>query len=1220
MKKITYNLIFFLLSFLLIPLVNSNWDDYNSVPYEARISSPYNVEVNLKNISCNSSSFVSWDIFDVLNFQWTSWINCVKNWTHVTCNKTESTYMWWTIDWTLLAVWTYDDILSELWVEQNIIDQISWDYINVFSFYMNIMMTSNGGSINNWERIYDFSDFWPFIINLDYRDISKCPPSWISWDFFVSPNSWSSPLDVSFSGSFSGWDPTSYEYLYTFWDGSTGSILNTNHVYTSYTPSEDFYVSLNVKDKNWNTYNWEKVINVTNTWALDVDITASPDFWITPLPVNFNSNVTGWNWIYTYRWYISWIEVWNNHELDYTFYNYDILIKYYLVELIVEDSDWRVGRAEKSIAVAQEQDSWDAYPAILSYVHFNGCSYEWLTNGYTCYASWAIDFSLRLSSLWRRSDLTPIWISQLTLNINNWANTWWLSSTYKNIAVNDTSIHYVKMISELFKQPWDYTLEFFWKWDVLDPLTWTNLYNLKLHIIPNNDFETVWTASSSSDYIFVNSGSINICQDIEDSYWNIINKDYALTSNKVQNNLWVSLNVSNVSFNNSTFCFDVWSSVPAFWVDFDALVPEHVQRTSLLANWNDKILDLDWTYDFYKPNILGDILANCTQEWLPNEYTCYASWAIDFSVNLSSVWDFWDWSPWISQLQLNINNWANTGWLSSIDKNVSISDESNHNVVIESDLFKQAWDYTLEFVWKWDISNSLTWTDIYDIKLHIIPNNDFSFSWLPQSSGDVYANWTSYINICQDIVDSYWNTINKDYSLNDDKVVSLVNLYSDQINNTWNALIVDNVTFNNSAFCFDVASVVPVNDLEFKIYVPEHTESTLLNMNNSYKEFILNWSFNFTNPIIYSFKLSNNSWSTWTALPEVWRNQMYKLELINTWWLASYHNWALNISESTVQNEIHWHTWSTFDHIDNSFDSNMDSNYVWFNWFVESAVDIPSDPHIITKDLVISYDVLWKFVRYKLDDTWIYWKKRLWMRAYWIVNWIWLPSASWNIEGSWSLDKSKLRLAINKNAYNLIKWMSNWQEANWVKYVNWDITIWWDLSYETLIVKDWNVIIDSDLNLSKKKLWIIVLYDDFNIDTDNWKWNIYINSDVTEINAIMYADWWLISSNIYWVPYLSDTFTRMNDLQKQLIMNWALFTRNTIWWAIMNLDDKYILPLWDETINLDKAILYDLNYIRTWNIWCEDLDLDTFCDKYMNYFIVIYDSRLQSDPPKWFSY
>ena len=198
--------------------------------------------------------------------------------------------------------------------------------------------------------------------------------------------------------------------------------------------------------------------------------------------------------------------------------------------------------------------------------------------------------------------------------------------------------------------------------------------------------------------------------------------------------------------------------------------------------------------------------------------------------------------------------------------------------------------------------------------------------------------------------------------------------------------------------------------------------------------------------------------------------------------------------------------------------------------------------------------------------------------------------------------------------------MKSWEIVWWVKYVLGDTTLAWEINYETLVVVDGNVTITDNVNNSKKKFWIIVLKDNYDVNKDiEWKGNIYIKPNVTQINAIIYSDGALISTDNSWKVYSEDSSTRTANLNKQLILNGSVFTRNTIGWAILAWG-KYILPWWVKTDDFDKAMVYDLNYIRRWGNWCDKNNNSSCIDswEYREPFIIKYDSRIQTAPIKLF--
>lgn len=299
-----------------------------------------------------------------------------------------------------------------------------------------------------------------------------------------------------------------------------------------------------------------------------------------------------------------------------------------------------------------------------------------------------------------------------------------------------------------------------------------------------------------------------------------------------------------------------------------------------------------------------------------------------------------------------------------------------------------------------------------------------------------------------------------------------------------------------------------------------------------------------------------------------------------------------------------------------------------------SAVSLNREPWIQVKKPIINYTIDWKNVRYYLSENdepedessiKIVWNSFLGIKIVWWLQWDGKYEFTWQNRNISDLSSSEQRSLIRKNAYNFVSSMSPWTKLSDVKYIKWDITISWDQDYETLVVVDGNVIIEgTNLNPSNKKLWIIVLKDQYDVNKDyNNKWNVYVKWSVRNINAVIYADGWFISADNTWKPYIVDSSQRTIDLQEQLIMNWSLFTRNTIWWAIYK-DWYYLLPGWMKlywNTWYDKAMVYDLNYIRRWNKWCDKNNNQVCSDswEFKEWFVIKYDSRIQTNPPKLFT-
>lgn len=477
------------------------------------------------------------------------------------------------------------------------------------------------------------------------------------------------------------------------------------------------------------------------------------------------------------------------------------------------------------------------------------------------------------------------------------------------------------------------------------------------------------------------------------------------------------------------------------------------------------------------------------------------------------------------------------------------------------------------------------------------------YKWLKNSN---YANNYDQYEYQISIKDKYLNPIyNKEIlSLNTDCwVYSWCNNLKTLLETTGNDALIESyssITDSNWLISLALKSLAPwIFNEVFKIKMYDWD----VNYNNTSNiKYYSIWSFSSTNSFIkpITWKLSITEW--WTY-PEIWKNQKYKVWLNELSWNLTLSNWSLDVSKDTIINKTSWHFWNTFNLIDKSFWKNLDS-FLWFSWSVDVNENILSWINISSKDLIISYVIWWEPVKYILDDFWLKWcnVSTLWLKIIWNLQWDWKSNITWQKANFSDLSKLAFRTKIRNNWYKYIKSMSDWQILNWVKYVHWDIKISWNVIwYETLIVYNWNVIIEGDLNTIWDKLWIIVLKDKYLVNYDYHKsWNIYVDKNVEKINAIIYADWWFFSSKADWTRYQD------NELNKLLTLNWTLFTRNTIGWAV-KANSKYLLPWWEQITNYNLAHIYDLNYIRK---------VDNKCNWVDNYsFLIKYNSDIQMNPP-----
>lgn len=454
---------------------------------------------------------------------------------------------------------------------------------------------------------------------------------------------------------------------------------------------------------------------------------------------------------------------------------------------------------------------------------------------------------------------------------------------------------------------------------------------------------------------------------------------------------------------------------------------------------------------------------------------------------------------------------------------------------------------------------------------------------------------------------------------------------SDRINNKWNALNFENVS--STSIPNNTSNNFTVNITWIKSRAPFASNNWKISLSSWWAQFVLNnVNYNFKKPFTWYIKTWNNVNNTWEWTTTIWTLNKYKLLLDkkSTIDMSTLANYSMN----NFSNEIKplW-TWVELQSTSLDVSTLKDLNWAVFTTRLNTtswASSLNKTPWLQVNLPIVSYKLWWEDISYYLSswDSWndmspitTTWDDFMAMKIIWNLQWDWKSQLTWQEKNISDLSTSKFRDDFRKNVYNLIKSMNSWDILNWVKYVEWNVTLSWSNGdFETIIIKNWNLTIEWDLNTDNKKLWIIVLKDWY--DVNSWysdKWNIYIKPNVTKINWAIYADWWIISVDNNWKLYLSDTATRTQELRKQLYIKWSIFTRNTIWWAIQAWWE-YVLPWWSKTSDFNKSMQYDLNYLRRWNAWC-DKNNNWSCNdrwEYPNYFIIDYNSSIQTDPPKLF--
>jgi len=779
-----------------------------------------------------------------------------------------------------------------------------------------------------------------------------------------------------------------------------------------------------------------------------------------------------------------------------------------------------------------------------------------------------------------------------------------------------------------------------------DSVSWLNTtrYNIWSDLNSDcSDWATTAPTLSETDWTYI----VYVCS--KDNAWNITraNQTYKIDKTKPTlsaidtDNNWkqwpisIALNTSDPLWTSATqkswlkYSKYNWDSAcsSTVWIDY--------------TDWQTISYDTEWRHTLYLCN--GDIA------WNINTWTSWL-YLIDKTNPITTLNSIID-SKKAGKNNININETIFDDKLKADTINLYWE---NHDVKYELTI---KWPYQTWYIWTVINENSVnineSWNIVNNQKLN--KTFDLTLAWkydvaikLTDKSGRVY-NESKTITIYPADLDqtksniSLDDSVNTKYANNKDtykynivlKDIYWNNIYDKKMTNIeqkWDIKTVDN---NNAIITLDdykYKSSDKDGKTTFKIksLSPwEYNEIFKLTMNKWWDDYVDNtfpqsidrwYNINsFKKPFIVELKVSNDDIS-YNANPEVWNAQKYKFELTNTWKLIWYTDWSIDYGK--IKLWVEWHFWEDFKEEKYTFDNNYNT-YLWFTARINANKNYLSQPKI-SWPLYITYDIGWKKVKYLInwsdsainnDNVSIEWEEQntLWLRVIWTLQWSQTASEVWQKANFSDISKSELRTQIRKNAYEFTKSMKSWEIVNWVKYVNWDVTLSAssNLWYETLVVKNWNVIITW--NLTQSKLWIIVLEDWYNVqDWYNLNWNVFITPNVTKINVVIYTDWWFLSSidDNKW-KLSEDAITRTSKLQKQLVLNWTLFTRNTIGWAI-KANNTYTLPGWSKVKDFNQAMYYDLNYIRRWNEWYSEYKWE------YDYFVIKYDSTVQSNPPKLF--
>jgi len=796
-----------------------------------------------------------------------------------------------------------------------------------------------------------------------------------------------------------------------------------------------------------------------------------------------------------------------------------------------------------------------------------------------------IDWNTTSNDTWSNSTETGSIVCTDTWLNGSWTLWSWCSnqqyySTWSSLSnCDDETLNWITGTSKTKSTNWIVHICFkakdkAWNWFV-----YTGAVILKVDKTEPTSTDVISTPSATGYFLANNSRSITI--DVSSWWLSPITLIEAKFEKNTDNNSFISNTGSTWTL---TWIFDMSS------VDID-------------KNSNNY---RDYTYQINK---VCDEAWNCKNDiWKDFIYHVYA-WNIDLTKSpITWTWKFYlwnsiaDWSGQIITLNLKDIYWNSI-----------------------SPVFESGWLNQLRTV-------SLAIN--YDNSLYLNQFNN-TWTWLLLSWFNTWPYWDSYIG--------NWHlkttTISSTGSDSDDWVYKIwFKVFSPTIN--WNSFKINSITWS-------------VSDITWN--------KTLLN----------NIDFKFK-PII---ELSN-TWVIFSSWLVEWNTQTWKITIINNDSSLSITNTGIYLSmtwvttNTWVVNHFTW-TWN----IDWWADKDIDKDHL-----INKFISVLSDwTDYLLKTLFTLTDWDWtvdeiadlrvrEFIKYTI------WGKTVTYLA-WVINQVnnqdfeklkiyWVTNVSndkqkdllnnqWEIDIhniAWDINKAFLKRDIRKNAINTIKFVdtekitlpvkninnNSWDSSNWWKvlgsilyyeFTDWSNAVLWDGSEltitwkKTLIVRWWNLRITQNIinNSNSDILWIIVLKG------DNWLWGkLYIDTDVDEIDAIIYTDKSIIWYNIDYdngstddiIKHEVDWDINNEALDNQLYIYWSVFSENTLWASRL---DPPVCPYWTtiQWISCDtiEAQKYDLNYLRTW-LW----DNPKFVPAtWNNYPVVIkYNSAVQSTPPPLF--
>jgi hypothetical protein len=342
-------------------------------------------------------------------------------------------------------------------------------------------------------------------------------------------------------------------------------------------------------------------------------------------------------------------------------------------------------------------------------------------------------------------------------------------------------------------------------------------------------------------------------------------------------------------------------------------------------------------------------------------------------------------------------------------------------------------------------------------------------------------------------------------------------------------------------------------------------------------------------------------WNSWTSWPEP---EIYTISgsIISNWnlspwgtgedlWWTFYTSWALSDSYFCSNKKMFLHLFSETIWNKKAWSWNVSDNDVFWkqeiyihwianvNWDSKQWILSRWDQEInaisiyIWNKAKIKWDINKNIAKIYKTYLWTSWNKASWDTIENFINNSWkeyfyiydYKNNTENITFSWSTYINKWKKLIIDESVS-----DNITDVKWIN---------------TVLVNWWNIYIKSDIKNNNDNTDLLILIATRDKTTKNWG-NIYINPNVTNIDAVLIADGSLISlSWTAWNEFIqsvTDT-NQKNNLRKQLLIYWKIYSKNNIWTDKMPFgSDLYENSSY--TNNQMDWNIYDLWNLRTFNL------------------------------------